>query len=106
MDLEKTCWKLHGRVEKEEVFNQSGKGAQKKGCVSDALKDQMIRKNLIIKEYKKEKEDTLKTKVRMQECANLIWGKIYRTSGGLPGGAGRKEHTSQCRSLKRLRFDP
>lgn len=58
MGLEKTCWKPHGRVEKEEVLNQSGKGAQKKGHMSDALKDQMTRKNLIIKKYKKEKEDT------------------------------------------------
>ena len=81
MDLEKTCWKLHGRVEKEEVFNESGKGAQKKGRVSDALKDQMIRKNLIIKEYKKEKEDTLKTKVRMQECAILFGGKYTELLG-------------------------
>ena len=30
----------------------------------------------------------------MQECANLIWGKIYSTSGGFPGGAGGKEPTS------------
>ena len=55
MGLEKICWKLHGRAEKEEVLNQSGKGAQKKGHVSDALKDQMTRKNLIIKKYEKER---------------------------------------------------
>lgn len=35
--------------------------------MSDVLKDQMISRKLIIKKQKKEKEDTLRTKVRMQE---------------------------------------
>lgn len=57
--LEEAHWKLHGRVLEEEVLNWSGKGTQKKGHVSGFLKDQILSKNLTIKKYKEEKENTL-----------------------------------------------